>query len=211
MACLRDHSTMEATGTWDATGMRGTCSSGFNFCAHGHAGQVIPVPFADIASDTMVPLSHLLWAAVWTGIAAEALTRARSFLRAQAKRQPGVTPLGASRMMHATGMLELLQARIAAMLDSYDARNTDGSTYPTGMARASAFNLLKRDTSEMCHDVVMEAARICGMAGYKNGTEFSVGRHLRDILSAQLMISNDRIAATTGTLLLAQRNSLATL
>jgi acyl-CoA dehydrogenase len=53
--------------------------------------------------------------------------------------------------------------------------------------------------------------RICGMAGYKNGGEFSVGRHLRDILSAQLMISNDRIAATTGTLLLAQRTGMGTL
>ncbi|RYD46958.1 MAG: hypothetical protein EOP83_28800, partial [Verrucomicrobiaceae bacterium] len=72
-------------------------------------------------------------------------------------------------------------------------------------------NTLKRDVSEMCHDVVLQAMRICGMAGYKNGGEFSVGRHLRDILSAQLMISNDRIAATTGTLLLAQRTEMGTL
>ena len=211
VTCLRTDSTMDATGTWDATGMRGTCSSGFSFRTHGHADQIIPVPFADIAADTMVPVSHLLWAAVWTGIAADALTRARSFLRAQARRQPGVTPPGAVRLMHATGMLELLQARIATMLDSYDTRHDAGSTYPESFARATAFNLLKRDTSEMCHESVMEAVRICGMAGYKNGTEFSVGRHLRDILSAQLMISNDRIAATTGALLLAQRNSLATL
>jgi acyl-CoA dehydrogenase len=49
------------------------------------------------------------------------------------------------------------------------------------------------------------------MAGYKNGTDFSIGRHLRDILSAQLMINNDRIAATTGTMLLAQRADLGTL
>jgi len=65
------------------------------------------------------------------------------------------------------------------------------------------------------HDVppaaVQQALLVCGMAGYRNDTEYSVGRHLRDILSAQLMISNDRIAATTGTLLLAQRGELGTL
>jgi len=46
---------------------------------------------------------------------------------------------------------------------------------------------------------------ICGMAGYKNGTDYSVGRHLRDLYSAPLMINNDRIAQNTASLLLAQR------
>jgi acyl-CoA dehydrogenase len=49
---------------------------------------------------------------------------------------------------------------------------------------------------------------ICGMAGYKNDTEFSVGRHLRDLLSAPLMISNDRIELNTANLLLAQRHAV---
>ena len=49
------------------------------------------------------------------------------------------------------------------------------------------------------------------MAGYRNGTEFSIGRHLRDILSAQLMINNDRIASGTGAMLFAQRAELGTL
>ena len=60
-------------------------------------------------------------------------------------------------------------------------------------------------------EVVLEALRICGMAGYRNGTEFSIGRHLRDILSAQLMINNDRIASGTGAMLFAQRAELGTL
>jgi acyl-CoA dehydrogenase len=35
--------------------------------------------------------------------------------------------------------------------------------------------------------------RACGLSGYRNDTEFSIGRHLRDVLSAPIMISNDRI------------------
>lgn len=218
---MRDQSGMVPTGEWDAHGMRGTCSIGFGFTGSGPAAQILPAPFAEIAADTMVPVSHLLWAATWTGIAVEALSRARNFLRAQARRQPGVVLPGASRLMAAAGKLELLQGRVATMLTQYDAcyalggdRTTVSAAeagWPENFARATALNMLKRDVSEMCHDVVVQAMLICGMAGYKNGTAFSVGRHLRDILSAQLMISNDRIAATTGALLLAQRSDLGTL
>jgi acyl-CoA dehydrogenase len=87
----------------------------------------------------------------------------------------------------------------------------DGKGWPQGMARATVLNMLKHDVSTQCHEVVLEALRICGMAGYRNGTEFSIGRHLRDILSAQLMINNDRIASGTGAMLFAQRAELGTL
>jgi acyl-CoA dehydrogenase len=39
----------------------------------------------------------------------------------------------------------------------------------------------------------------CGLSGYRNDSEFSLGRHLRDILSSPIMISNDRILANIGT------------
>jgi acyl-CoA dehydrogenase len=39
----------------------------------------------------------------------------------------------------------------------------------------------------------------CGLSGYRNDGEFSIGRHLRDILSAPIMISNDRILANIAT------------
>ena len=45
----------------------------------------------------------------------------------------------------------------------------------------------------------MSAMQACGIAGYRNDGEFSIGRHLRDILSAPVMISNDRILANVAT------------
>ena len=47
---------------------------------------------------------------------------------------------------------------------------------------------------------------ICGIAGYKNDSPYSLGRHLRDAHSAALMIGNDRILATNASLLLVHKD-----
>ena len=41
--------------------------------------------------------------------------------------------------------------------------------------------------------------RACGLSGYRNDGDFSVGRHLRDVLSSPIMINNDRILANIAT------------
>ena len=45
------------------------------------------------------------------------------------------------------------------------------------------------------------------LSGYRNDSEFSIGRHLRDILSSPIMINNDRILANVGDGVLARRRS----
>lgn len=72
---------------------------------------------------------------------------------------------------------------------------------------AAEMNGLKTSVSTMAIEVVQQAMMICGMAGYKQGTPYSLGRHLRDLWSAPLMINNDRILTNTASLLLAERSS----
>ena len=45
----------------------------------------------------------------------------------------------------------------------------------------------------LLREIVLEAFEICGIAGYRNNSDFTLGRLLRDAMSASLMISNDRI------------------
>jgi acyl-CoA dehydrogenase len=200
---------LDRTAGWDALGMRGTASEAFAFAGEGDAAQILPVAFADIAAQTMVPASHLLWGAAWSGIAIDAVTRARACLRAQSRRSPGAPLPGAVRLARAAGLIETIQARLRILLHTYDAGEPERRL--SGLALATTMNLLKQDLSEACHEAVVEALMICGMAGYANDSEFSIGRHLRDICSARIMISNDRIAPTTGALLLAQRADLGAL
>ena len=63
-------------------------------------------------------------------------------------------------------------------------------------------NNLKIACSEAAPQIVHEALQIIGIGGYKNDSQFSVGRHYRDSLSAALMISNDRISAKSASMLL---------
>ena len=60
-------------------------------------------------------------------------------------------------------------------------------------------NLLKVNTSEIATSIVMSAMQACGLAGYRNDGEFSVSRHLRDVISSSIMINNERILANTAT------------
>ena len=59
----------------------------------------------------------------------------------------------------------------------------------------TAMNLLKVNASEAAITCVMSALQACGLSGYRTDGEFTIGRHLRDILSSSLMINNDRILA----------------
>ena len=70
---------------------------------------------------------------------------------------------------------------------------------------AIRINGLKISASERVAEICRDALAICGIVGYKNDTPFSVGRHLRDALSATLMIANDRIHATNAALLLVHK------
>ena len=71
----------------------------------------------------------------------------------------------------------------------------------------TGINLLKVNASELAVATVMSAMQACGLSGYRNDSEFSLGRHLRDILSSPIMISNDRILANIGDGDLARRRS----
>ena len=70
---------------------------------------------------------------------------------------------------------------------------------------AVAMNNVKIGASKLAVEIINLAMLVCGIMGYKNDTPFSLGRHLRDAMSAQLMISNDRILGNTSNLLLVHR------
>ena len=185
---------LERTMEWDAMGMRGTCSAGFMLAGTGNREQVLPAAYQTIHSHSMVPIAHLTWSAVWSGIAAGAVARARMFMRNAARRGGGAMPPGAAHLTLATASLRSLRAMVAAELHRFERIAGDAEELER-LDFQAAMGLLKVNASELAGKTVMSALHACGLSGYRNDGEFSIARHLRDILSAPIMINNDRILA----------------
>ncbi|WP_026597297.1 acyl-CoA dehydrogenase family protein [Methylobacterium sp. 77] len=205
VALMKGQMSLERTSTWDTLGMRGTCSDGFKLEARDvPVAQILPKPFAEIAAQSMLASSHLLWSSVWFGIASSALDRARAYVQGEARRRPGQVPPGALRLAEAANELQAMKGTVIAGLRRFE--NAQGDADELGsIGFAVMLNNVKTTISAKSVDIVQRALGIVGLSGYKNGTPFSLGRPLRDVLSAPLMISNDRILANTANLLLVQK------
>jgi acyl-CoA dehydrogenase len=183
--------------------MRGTCSPGFVAAAEFGAEQVLATPFSQISSESMTPISHILWSHVWLGIATEAFERAREFVRASARQRPGAPVPAALRLSHVLTELTLLRAEVAqALADFVQWEEEGGRERLMTMASVLRFNSLKLAASERSPRVCEGALEAIGIVGYRNDSPYSVGRHLRDALSARLMVANERLHATDASLLL---------
>src|SRR6185312_6255978 len=191
----REHYTLEPRQAWDTLGMRGTCSAGFVMRARGRTDQVLPQAYGEIHMQTMVPSSHLLWSSVWAGVAAAAVERARRHTRRSWRGGADSAP-SAHYYVKAHAALRAVRALIAGGLDRYASIANDPHAL-SSVQFQTAINLLKVDASELAVTAALNALRACGLSGYRNDSDVSVGRNLRDLLSAPTMISNDRILQST--------------
>lgn len=195
LALIKENYQLEPILGWQTLGMRGTCSSGFQLKASGNADQVLPDSYALIQAHTMMPVAHLTWGAVWCGIAAGAIERARRFVRIAARRAGGQLPPGAAHLTRANLILRSLRATLTSALERFEAVSAEKDQLDL-LDFQNEMNLLKVNASEMATAAVMSCMHTCGLAGYRNDGEFSVSRHLRDVLSSLIMINNDRILAS---------------
>jgi len=202
VVCRSVDTKLEANGEWNTLGFRGTCSPGFLLSSSGSLEQILEDSYGDISAQTMLPVSHILWAAVWLGIATAATSKARSYVQAAARRSPGVTPPGALRLAELTVVQQQFSALARSAARTFDEAddNVLGS-----IAFAIDMNTLKLSASQLVVDVVGRAMVITGISGYREDSPYSVGRHLRDAHGAQVMINNDRILANNAQLMLVYR------
>ena len=198
VAFLKSDYTLTRLQGWNALGMRGTCSEGYVLKATASADQVLPDPYEIIHSRTMVPSAHLLWGSVWTGIAAGACVRAQAFIRNAMRHSNGQLPPGAPQFTRAMSTLRTLRGMLATSLRKYQQIMDD----PQALAALdfqTMITLTKVEASELAVATVLGAMRACGLSGYRNDGDYTIGRYLRDVLSSPIMINNDRILANLAT------------
>lgn len=198
--------TAEPLSTWDTMGFRGTCSSGFTLTAQGDASQILPTNFTEILTETMHPYSHIVWGALWSGIAMDAVNRARAFVRAEARKTPGETPISAVRLAEVDQVLQEMRHNVKSLAHEYQGlleKNCHEAFKGFGFSIRT--NNLKVSCSQRIVEIVGKALLICGISGYRNDSKFSLARHLRDSYGAALMVNNDRITKLNATMLMVHK------
>jgi acyl-CoA dehydrogenase len=198
--------TLEQTSQWNTLGMRGTCSPGFKVRSRGVAGQVLPEPFATISSNTMVPFSHILWSSLWLGIASGAVSKTHNYVRGEARKKPGTMPPQALRLAEVMNALQVMRNNVHGVARECDDLMTGSVESLSSIGFALKMNSLKIASSEQVVEIVHRCLLICGIQAYKNDTPVSMGRYLRDALSAALMVGNDRIYANNAQLALVMKD-----
>lgn len=204
----REDYQLEPLSSWDTLGFRGTCSLGFVLTSVGSADQVLPTPFGDILSQTMLPVSHIVWSSLWLGIAADAVNRARAYVRGEARKNPQLPPTSSLRLAEVDVVLNGMRNNVNAAAADYHRmlQNDDDEAFKS-FGFVTRINNLKLSSSQLVVDIVGRAMLICGISGYRNDSKFALGRHLRDAYGAALMVNNDRIMAHNATMLLALKET----
>ncbi|WP_214324767.1 acyl-CoA dehydrogenase family protein [Nonomuraea sediminis] len=197
---------IEFSGEWNSLGMRGTHSIGLTMRAIIPANQVIGEDgeFRHVAVESFMPLAHIGWAACWLGTATEALRQLIALLRS-AKR-PKSLDIGSDllheRIARIRQHLELISAYLRLVTDEV----VDHRSQNKGLDNTQIqihLNVLKIAAAELAYEVSDRCVQVAGFgAGYLRNTTPPFERHLRDLRSAALNYSNDRLLKATGLLAL---------
>ena len=199
----KDQYQLEQISGWDTLGFRGTCSSGFIVTASGSTEQILPVPFADILSQTMHPFAHTTWSSLWSGIASDAVNIARAAVKKAALQNIEMPPISAIRLGEVDSVLQTMRNNIKVATQEYLQllKNNDSNAF-TNFGFGIRINNIKIASSELIVDIVGKAMLIAGISSYRNDSPTSLGRHIRDAYGTALMVNNDRIMLHNSTLLL---------
>ncbi len=166
-------------------GMNAIHNAAWSFTFRYPPEAVFAEPFATIASATMTAATHLLWAAMWSGLAARALDTAQRYAKQELPPDiaaPVMTRLSELRNRHYT-LNALIRDNLRPAI--------------TPFAAAAAINRLKITGSEIACEITLACLTITGLRGYAESGPYSLAEVVRDVLSGPLMVANARLQANT--------------
>jgi len=198
----RDELDVEQSGDWQPLGMRASESVALRRRGTVPAGNLIggDGAFKTIADEVFAPLAHLGWSAAWLGTAAGALSRTVTVLRAQ-RRGAVQSELLLHEVLQAVAPQTSVHALLRHTTAAYEKARSAGRVGATGLQLL--LNGLKITASEQCWAAVEDLVDATGLRhGYLRGSPTGLERALRDLRSAPLNYSNDRLHLADGRLAL---------
>ena len=193
---------------WAALGMRATESVGVSLRGRLPKDHVLNKPneFKRVAVMTMIPVGHITWAACWLGAASGAFQRVVEIFRDPGLRKPYnvSSDLFAERLARIRNQLDVVKTYLDSVTGEYQKlRHGPKSVYENLSAPGFQIRIknLKIMASEMLYDAVDRLVDLCGLRyGFLQNDRVPLERILRDLRSATLMFSNERLLLTNGKL-----------
>ncbi|MFC9686036.1 hypothetical protein [Streptomyces sp. NPDC056948] len=201
----RDELVISQWRDWQALGMRGTGSGGGRVRARTHPDRILEESFSEASARVIMPLSNLGWAACWLGIAESAFATAQdAFRRQQSRTAPDVLTAKTMRLGRASDTIDELTEQIRSLAGQYEELQ---GTASDAMVRRS--NALRLTAAARANESVLDSFQVIGVDAYRepSASKWSLSRQIRDVLSARVMISEDRIRLGSGQLAQLPRRS----
>ena len=150
------------------------------------------MPYRKIHTQTMMPIAHLTWSAVWSG-----LPPTRWSAHADCLPPPPVAAAASCRRVLLTFARDVIARPLRSLVIVHlgVSNGWRGEERMEALDFQSAMNLLKVNASELAMETVTRAMRRAACRATGTTVSSSVTRQLRDVLSAPIMINNDRILA----------------
>lgn len=198
----RDQLTVERSGDWEPLGMRASHSVALRLTGTVPAHQVVGAhgDFRTIVTTVFGPMAHLGWSACWLGTAAGALSRVLKLLRSREGR--GRVDLDSELLLTRLSRARQRIDTVHALLDR--ARQVVATADDLSVPRVQLLlNALKITAAEECYRAVDTLVEAVGMRhGYLKDSPTRLEHSLRDLRSAALNYSNDRLHLVDGKLAL---------
>jgi acyl-CoA dehydrogenase len=193
---------VSVAGGWDPLGMRASHSVPLKLRGVVPGDQVVGRhgAFREVVTQVFAPMAHLGWSACWLGTAAGALSRVLTFLRSKQGRagydlSSELLLAGLSQVRCRLDATHALVRHTTAVV-----RTADDLSIPRIQL---LLNSLKITASEQSYAAVDQLVDLVGMRhGYLKGSPTWLERALRDLRSAPLNYSNDRLHLADGKLAL---------
>ncbi|NUP50321.1 MAG: acyl-CoA/acyl-ACP dehydrogenase [Catenulispora sp.] len=199
----REQLTVRTSGDWNPMGMRATHSVALTLDGEVPADQLVGTPgrFADLVADVFGPFAHVAWAACWLG-AATGVTRDVLGMLRDPKRRTGFdlsSELVLDRIARIRMDLDAVAAYVRAVADEVDAARGGSALRATdAQLRINGLKVFASETLMGTADRLMDLTGL--RHGYQRSSPLAVERLFRDLKSARLNYSNDRLTTADGLL-----------
>lgn len=186
---------LEKRNAWNSFGFRATCSHGYSISVRAKVDQILSISFLEALNETMLPISHLFWSAVWAGMASGVVEKTRACIKERFRGGAPFDVIKRSELAEIERLHSLMGNNLKSALFEFE-NATQSRSCDREYGSTKCFNELKISSSNMLIEITHLALLACGIEAYTNDSKYSLGQELRDAYGAALMVSNSRILAS---------------